>query len=437
MFERIPLSELTIKITDGSHFSPTPVEHGMLIANVKDMQGGSVDLGSCTRISEKDYLKLAASGCIAKRNDVLLSKDGTVGKVAVMDGEEKLATLSSIAIISIAEKADHRYVGQFLKSGDAKRQYDNAMSGSALRRLVLRDVKSLKIPTPPRGEQELIARILDTLDTQIQKTEALIAKLEKVKEGMLHDLLTRGIDKNGQLRPSPEQAPELYKESPLGLIPREWNVACLGDLLASVSPAMRSGPFGSALLKDELVERGAPLLGIDNVKVEEFSANFSRFVTPEKFAELSRYAVRPNDIMITIMGTVGRCCLVPDGIGDALSSKHTWALTLDQEKYSPYLAMLQINYMPWVLNHFSRDQQGGTMSAIRSETLASLFLPVPPRHEQSEIEFRILEINKRLASEITALSKMRLEKSGLMDGLLTGRVRVTPFLEQAQATTPA
>ena len=73
---------------------------------------------------------------------------------------------------------------------------------------------------------------------------------------------------------------------------------------------MRSGPFGSALLKHELVEAGIPLLGIDNVHVERFEATFSRFVTPQKFRELERYAVRPRDLMITIMGTVGRCCLV-------------------------------------------------------------------------------------------------------------------------------
>ncbi len=83
--------------------------------------------------------------------------------------------------------------------------------------------------------------------------------------------------------------------------------------------------------------------------------------------------------MITIMGTVGRCCLVPTNIGKALSSKHVWTLTFDKSLYSPYLACLQFNYAPWVLTHLKRDEQGGIMSAIRSETLSSLLLPVPPR----------------------------------------------------------
>jgi type I restriction enzyme S subunit len=199
-------------------------------------------------------------------------------------------------------------------------------------------------------------------------------------------------------------------------------------MLATVDPAMRSGPFGSALLKEELVSDGIPFLGIDNVFVERFDRNYKRFVSPPKFLQLRRYAVRPDDLMITIMGTVGRCCLVPNDVGEAISSKHTWTISLDRLKYSPYLAMLQVNYSDWVLRHFSKDQQGGTMSAIRSETIRSTQLPVPPREEQDAIEAILLELSNRLYEEEKMLDKLRLQKSGMMEDLLTGRVPVTPLL---------
>ena len=118
------------------------------------------------------------------------------------------------------------------------------------------------------------------------------------------------------------------------------------------------------------------------------------------------------------MGTVGRCCVVPEYVGQALSSKHTWTITLDQELYSPYLAMLQVNYSPWVLEHFARDQQGGTMAAIRSETLRSTLLPTPPREEQRLMEGRLREISKKIDLEVDACAKMQEEKSGLKDDLL-------------------
>lgn len=294
-------------------------------------------------------------------------------------------------------------------------------------------VREHVVPLPCIDEQAKIAEIFDTLDTAIHEAEALIAKLKAVKQGLLYDLLTRGIDANGELRPPQSEAPHLYKPSSLGLIPTDWDTKCISELLADLDPPMRSGPFGSALLKHELVDDGFPLLGIDNVHTERFASDYARFVTPMKFAQLARYAVRPDDLMITIMGTVGRCCLVPGDIGHALSSKHTWTITLDHDAYSPYLAMLQINYSPWVLAHFARDQQGGTMAAIRSDTLRSTLLPVPPREEQRLMEQRLRTLSERIESEATSLTKRRAEKAGLMDDLLTGRVRVTPLLTDATA----
>jgi type I restriction enzyme S subunit len=89
----------------------------------------------------------------------------------------------------------------------------------------------MQLVLPPLPEQRRIAAILDTLDTAIRTTERLIAKLELVKQGLLHDLLTRGIDANGELR-DPERHPDQFKDSALGPISEEWEVATL-DLLAN------------------------------------------------------------------------------------------------------------------------------------------------------------------------------------------------------------
>lgn len=325
-----------------------------------------------------------------------------------------------------------RWLSFVLQSATYRRYVEVHATGTSgsMKNLPKSKLLALPVRFPGPREQSCIAQVLDTLDTAIHETEAIIVKLKAVKQGLLHDLLTRGIAANGELRPPQAEAPHLYEASPLGWIPKEWEVKQLTELLAPVDPAMRSGPFGSALLKQELVEVGHPFLGIDNVHTEYFIADYRRFVTPKKFSELARYAVRPSDLMITIMGTVGRCCLVPEDVGQALSSKHTWTITLDQKVYSPYLAMLQVNYSPWVLEHFARDQQGGTMAAIRSETLRSTLLPTPPREEQRLMEDRLREISKRIDLEVDSFAKMEAEKVGLMDDLLTGRVRVTPLLHE-------
>ena len=203
---------------------------------------------------------------------------------------------------------------------------------------VIRHLYSL--PSIPEPEQHKIAEILSIVDQAIEQTEALIAKQQRIKTGLMQDLLTRGIDEHGNLR---SEQTHQFKDSPLGRIPVEWDVNEIQELLSDVNPPMRSGPFGSALLKEELSESGTPLLGIDNVLPEKFVPHFKRFVTPKKARQLKRFRVRPHDVMITIMGTVGRSCMVPSDIGEALSSKHVWTISFDEKAYSPYLACIQIN----------------------------------------------------------------------------------------------
>jgi type I restriction enzyme S subunit len=272
-------------------------------------------------------------------------------------------------------------------------------------------------------EQLRIAEILGAVDDQIAISEARIAKAKKVRIALGLRMMQYGIEVDGAIRDPARQAQE-FKQSPIGLIPKTWHVQPIGQLLARVDPAMRSGPFGSALVKGELRDSGIPLLGIDNVEEERFIDNYSRFVDEVKFRQLKRYMVRPGDLMVTIMGTVGRCCVVPENIGRALSSKHTWTITLDQRQYRPQLACLQVNYAPWVVNHLRRDIQGGIMSAIRSETIKTTLLPVPPIQEQLEIESQLALWTRRIEFAVRAVLKLRLLKQGLMDDLLTGHVRV-------------
>lgn len=279
-------------------------------------------------------------------------------------------------------------------------------------------------------EQKAAAKVLLKVDRAIEQTEALLAKQQRIKTGLMHDLLTRGIDAEGRLR---DPSTHSFWVSKLGAMPDDWKVESLESLLAKVSTPMRSGPFGSALLKSELSDRGHPLLGIDNVFIERFVTSYSRFVDDEQFEDFRRYAVRPLDIMVTIMGTVGRCCVVPQNIGKALSSKHTWTLSLDLERYSPHVACWQINHADWILGQLRRDEQGGVMSSIQSATLRSLLFPVPPPDEMRVIERFYLAQNRQIAEIESLLAKLRRLKSGLMDDLLTGRVPVTPLLANPKA----
>lgn len=351
---------------------------------------------------------------------------GTGGVASVHLGKGRYAYSTDTWAIRIKEssKLTQSYAYRVLELSLPKIDYAG-FEGSGLRHLRKSYIKDFRFLAPSdSAPQKQIVSILDGIDTAIEKTEALVAKYQQIKAGLMHDLFTRGVFPNGQLRPPSEQAPELYQETAIGWIPREWDISTLEDLLAPLPNNIRSGPFGSALLKHELVEDGIPFLGIDNIHTEHFEPEFRRFVSERKFLELAKYRVRPRDVVITIMGTVGRCCVIPDDLDLALSSKHLWTMTFDPERVVPELVCWQLNYSSWAQAWFRRAMQGGIMDAIQSSTLKTLLLPVPSIDEQTRIYERYLKVSTRLQQDSELLNKLKKQKSGLMHDLLTGKVSV-------------
>ena len=377
------------------------VDRGPFLIAGKHIVSGSVDWAGCDHLTEDRYRE--SPEIALQSGDVIISKDGTIGRVARIDLLPGPATLNgTMMLVRPTGSLDHRYLSHLLNGLAFKKLVEERVSGSSVPHLFQRDLVTLPVSLPPLEEQRRIAEILDTIDETIQSTERIISKLTVARVGLLHEQLSPGMS-----------------TSP----PPEWKVCRVAELLGHRDPAMRSGPFGSTLLASELVDEGVPLLGIDNVHREHFVADYRRFVAPAKADELRRYRVFPRDLMITIMGTVGRCCVVPESVGHALSSKHVWTLTLDPERYLPELACLQVNYSSWARAHFGGDEQGGIMSAIRSETLRSLRLPTPPIVEQQRIWAVLHAVARRIEAAAADLSKLRKLRSGLAADLLSGRVR--------------
>ena len=373
-------------------------------------------------------VKAASRSTRIEDGDTILLWDGSNAGEVLLGRSGILASTMSRA--SHAGRFDDGYFFYSLKQWEP--YLKGQTSGSGIPHIDKEILSNLAIIEFDLREQSKIAELLSTMDRAIEQTQAFITKQQRIKTGLMQDLLTRGIDEHGNLR---SEKTHKFKDSTLGRIPVEWRVRDLQSLLANVSFPLRSGPFGSALLKEELVESGVPLLGIDNVLPERFVPDFKRFVSPKKAVQLHRYRVRPRDLMITIMGTVGRCCVVPDNIGEALSSKHVWTLSLDKDLYSPFLACLQINHSPWVRDHFARDEQGGIMVSIRSETLRTTRLPTPPPPEMLRIEQILRAAADDLRKIENTMGKMALQKTGLIQDLLTGNRRVTALLERREGVT--
>lgn len=289
------------------------------------------------------------------------------------------------------------------------------------------DVYALTVERPGRSAREKIAEILDTLETAIHETEAIIAKLKAVKQGLLHDLLTRGIDANGELRPPQSEAPHLYKPSPLGWIPKEWDAVPLRKLV--LDTYRYPSYYGISY-----VETGVPEVRGECVQPDGTLSHANsgyRYVSEKTASRYPRVRLNPGDLVMTVRGTIGKFALVPEWLKGAVITANLLKLSPDQNVVAPSWLM-HVLLSSAFQDRLDAACSATTIKTIQVPALLDIGIATPLKTEQQEIGARLSAIDERLSVELINLEKLNLNKRGLMNDLLTGRVRVTPLLQEAQ-----
>lgn len=196
------LEEITCKITDGSHFSPKTVERSKYpYVTVKDINNDAIDFENCKYISEDDYKELLKNGCQPELNDILFSKDGTVGKVTIINYVKKFVILSSLAIIRPnIDIIEPNYLKWALKNPEFLQEAINKKTGVAIRRIILRTLKTLKIKYPKNiEEQKQIVKEIEKRFEVADKAEKVIAENLDKAEQLKQSILKKAFD--GRLVP--------------------------------------------------------------------------------------------------------------------------------------------------------------------------------------------------------------------------------------------
>ena len=325
--------------------------------------------------------------------------------------------LKPLAVVDIT------FLTEYLESLD----YSAIASGSAQPKITQRQLQGVLVTFPPLPHQRKIAKILTTVDNLIEKTEALIAKYQSIKQGMMHDLFTRGVDAKGKLRPPQSEAPELYKQSELGWIPKEWEVMRLRDIVSHEKPVTYGivqpgnfAPNGILLIR-----------GQDYISGWNTEDNFFK-VTKVLHHQFRRSTTQCNDVLICIVGaTTGAVNRVPAWIKEANITQTTARISCDLKKSNSLFVEM------FLASEGGKKQvrkyvKGSAQPGLNLADVAQFKLPIPPIFEQNIICGRLSVMRQKLDVESIYGTVLGSIKKALMEDLLTGKVQVTPDAEDKE-----
>jgi type I restriction enzyme S subunit len=296
--------------------------------------------------------------------------------------------------------------------------------GSEHKRFWISEYTKLPIPLPPLPEQQKIAEILETVDNAIEKTDKIIEKYKRIKQGLMQDLLTKGIDENGNIR---DEKTHKFKDSPLGKIPEEWEVVRLGEV------SYLKGRIGwHGLTVQEYLEEGEYYL-VTGTNFEDGRINWDSCVYVSKARyEMDRYIqLKKDDILVTKDGTIGKLAYIFQLPKPATLGTGVFVLRPICKSYYP-------NFLYYVLNSFIFDRfmenlkAGSTINHLYQKDFVNLLLPLPPLPEQQRIAEILLQIDQTIEKEEQYKEKLQKIKQGLMEDLLTGKVRVNHLVEEEE-----
>jgi type I restriction enzyme, S subunit len=362
---------------------------------------------------------------VLQNQDVLINKDGAnTGKVGLYNNQFPHASINEHLFLlrGKPDKLEQRFLYYLLLSPYGQQIIRSKISGSAQPGLKRDFIKDFAVNVPSRTrEQSTIANVIEAVDQAIQQTEALIAKYQRIKTGLMQDLLTRGIDENGRLRnPSTHQ----FKRSPLGLIPKEWKVYRLADLTTRIVDGIHHTP--------KYVEYGIPFVTVKNLTSSStIDLQDVNYISEEDHKLFwKRTDPQPGDILVTKDGTLGIAKIVPEQFPVFNIFVSVALLRPNFARCTPELIWLffESGIFEIQLSYLSA---GTGLRHIHLEHFREFKVATPPLEEQFKIATMLQTQEEKLKIESSQIHKLKRLKIGLMQDLLTGKVSIAPLMASA------
>jgi type I restriction enzyme, S subunit len=353
-----------VKVTKGkkpSEIRREPLDGDLRLLQIDDLRPDSV----------AKYMPHDRGAVVADESDVVVAWDGANAGTSAHGLNGAIgSTLARLRPID-GSIVFTPFLGHFVAANRAHLRA--TAKGATIPHLDPAELSRLTLDVPVIEEQERIAAILDRADAIRAKRRQILNHLETVPASIFREM---------------------------------FDCAKPTATVDELARKMRTGPFGSQLLHSEFVDEGIAVLGLDNVVGNEFRWAERRYISSKKYEQLKRYTVEPGDVLISIMGTTGRCVVVPSNIPTAINTKHICAITVDRQRLHPEFLRAAFLWHPDCRDYLARQTKGSIMNGLNMGIIKSMPIPAPALSLQREFADRIQHVAERRA---TAESASRLD----------------------------
>lgn len=333
---------------------------------------------------------------------------------------------TDILVLRPSGSVNGRFAGFLAQSNAVFKEAIRTEEGTKMPRCSWKDLTRANVFCPEVPEQAAVANILASVDSAIEQTEALIAKTQHMKTGLMHDLFTRGVLPDGRLRPLREHAPHLYKKSLTGWIPIEWDTPRAEERLLVIDPQPdhRTPPA---------VLEGYPYIGIGDISTAgQLLTEGARRVSRHAFVDqVNSFDIFPGAFIFGKIGTLGESARIP--------SERTFAVSANVVLVtSPDRPTSDFAFWSFRSQHVARQVVDATNTtsqpALGIRSIRAFRVPWPCRPSEAALITTILDgIEAAIQCHTESLTSLHGIKRGLAHDLLTGAVRI-PLSREELAT---
>jgi len=417
-----PLENFTSFISYGfTNPMPTTVS-GPFMITARDISNGKIQYGDARATSAEAFDKYLTPKSKPKKSDLLLTKDGTLGRLALVD-DELICINQSVAILRPNERVSPDFFKSLLESPFYQGRMIDDAGGSTIKHIYITIVNKMLLGMPSnKAEQTAIANVLSDSDALIDALEQLIAKKQAIKSATMQQLLT-GRTRLPAFALRPDGTKKGYKPSELGDIPEDWEVMTYGEIFTFLSTSTNSRADLSNIGEYGYIHYGDIHTKFNNaLDLNEFNLpRISSYLASSSFVENGDVVMADASEDYEGIGKSVEICNV--GSKKIVSGLHTFLLR-DKNKYMADGYRGYLHCIPAVKNAFDRLATGMKVYGLSKNNLAVVPVPVPSQKEQTAIATILSDMDNELRALTQKLEKARALKQGMMQQLLTGKIRL-------------